>query len=95
VRYYSWSGIVAQSRLPALDPVQATCRVLSQYFTTEPQQNDGFVGRFSSHLGQVIRSDYPMDHLASLRRSPGVTASSADPIELYVEHAQRLRAADL
>lgn len=95
VRYYSWSGVVPQSTLPALDPVQDICRRLSQYFTTEPQQNDGFVGRFSTHLGQVIRSDYPMDHLASLRRSAGVNGPSPDPIDLYVEHARRLRAADL
>jgi triacylglycerol lipase len=62
---------------------------------TETQQNDGFVGRFSSHLGQVIRSDYPLDHLGSLRRTASTGHEGARPIELYVEHAERLRAANL
>lgn len=92
VRYYSWSGILPADGPPTLDPTQTICHALSQYFMTETQQNDGFVGRFSSHLGQVIRSDYPLDHLGSLCR----TASAVpDPIELYVEHAERLRAANL
>ncbi|MBV4484710.1 triacylglycerol lipase [Pseudomonas sp. SWRI153] len=95
VRYYSWSGVVPQNTLPALNPVQGICRTLSRYFTTEAQQNDGFVGRYSSHLGQVIRSDYPVDHLGSVRRSVGLVAPEPDPIGLYVEHALRLKDADL
>jgi len=95
VRYYSWSGVVPPMTLQNLDPVQDFCRILSQYFTTEPLQNDGFVGRYSSHLGKVIRSDYPFDHLRSLRRGISLRASSSDSIELYVEHALRLRAAGL
>ena len=68
-----------------------------EYYNLEQcaQQNDGFVGRFSSHLGHVIRSDYPMDHLGSLRRSPGDNHLVHDPIQLYVEHAMRLQAAGL
>ena len=95
VRYYSWSGVLSASDQPTLDPVQAACQALSQYFMTEGQQNDGFVGRFSSHLGQVIRSDYPLDHLSSLRRTAATVASRLDPVELYVEHAARLQAANL
>lgn len=95
VHYYSWSGVLPSQQMPTLDPVQGMCQILAHYFTTEPQQNDGFVGRFSSHLGQVIRSDYSLDHLASLRRPVTATRSSPDPIELYVEHAERLRTAGL
>lgn len=95
VHYYSWSGVLSADNPPTLDPTRSVCHALSQYFMTETEQNDGFVGRFSSHLGQVIRSDYPLDHLNSLRRSPGSATTLPDPIELYVEHAARLRAANL
>ncbi|WP_414870246.1 lipase family alpha/beta hydrolase [Pseudomonas sp. IT-347P] len=92
VRYYSWSGVLPVPPPSTLESTQIICHALSQYFTTETQQNDGFVGRFSSHLGQVIRSDYPLDHLGSLRRTANAIP---DSIELYVEHAERLRAANL
>ncbi|TMU70955.1 triacylglycerol lipase [Pseudomonas fluorescens] len=95
VRYYSWSGVLPADSPITLDPTQSICHALSQYFMTETQQNDGFVGRFSSHLGQVIRSDYPLDHLSSLRRTASAITTLPDPIELYVEHAERLRAANI
>jgi len=95
VHYYSWSGVVPELNVQALDPVQGICLALSEYFITEPAQNDGFVGRFSSHLGTVIRSDYPLDHLRSLRRGIGQRTLENDPIQLYVEHALRLQAANL
>jgi len=95
VHYYSWSGVLPTNELPIGDPVRSVCLALSQYFMTEGEQNDGFVGRFSSHLGQVIRSDYPLDHLSSLRRTAGAAIRELDPIDLYVEHAARLRAANL
>ena len=95
VHYYSWSGVLPANDLPSLDPIEGVHRALSQYFITEGQQNDGFVGRFSSHLGQVIRSDYPLDHLSTLRRPANGLPSQLDPISLYVEHAARLKAANL
>ncbi len=95
VRYYSWSGVLPANSPSTLNPTQNICHALSQYFMTETQQNDGFVGRFSSHLGQVIRSDYPLDHLGSLRRTASTVTAVPDPIGLYVEHAERLRAANL
>jgi len=95
VRYYSWSGILPESiideGLGAFDPAHAFLRAFSEYFTTETGQNDGLVGRFSSHLGKVIRSDYPMDHLDSLMHTPGRSRKGVDPIELYLLHAERLR----
>lgn len=95
VRYYSWSGVVPATHLPTLDPVLGICRALSKYFTTEPAQNDGFVGRYSSHLGTVIRSDYPFDHLRSVCRGIGQRGAATDTIDLYVKHALRLKAANL
>ncbi|MCY1465086.1 Triacylglycerol lipase [compost metagenome] len=53
------------------------------------------VGRYSSHLGSVIRSDYPLDHLGTLRQTGFATATPVDPIDLYVQHAERLKNAGL
>jgi len=97
VRYYSWSGTLPAlpEGFDATHPLQVFCRAFSQYFITEAGQNDGMVGRFSSHLGKVIRSDYPLDHLATLHRPVGKTARATDPITLYLRHAERLRKAGL
>jgi triacylglycerol lipase len=99
VRYYSWSGIVQSNVLKeglnALDPLNAFCRALSGYFVTEAEQNDGLVGRFSSHLGTVIRSDYALDHLDTLGQPAGQLRTGVDPVDLYVRHAERLSAAGL
>lgn len=99
VRYYSWSGILQGKRrdeaLDAADPSHGLLRALSRYFTLEPLQNDGLVGRYSSHLGTIIRSDYPLDHLGTLRQATGLDAKRIDPIDLYVQHAERLKKAGL
>ncbi|KAA0967820.1 triacylglycerol lipase [Pseudomonas sp. ANT_H12B] len=99
VRYYSWSGTLQGSILDeglnALDPLHGFCRAFSRYFTTEADQNDGMVGRFSSHLGKVIRSDYPLDHLDSINQTAGRIRKGVDPIDLYVQHAERLKKAGL
>jgi triacylglycerol lipase len=99
VRYYSWSGILPKTLAgdgrASFDPLQGFMRAFSRHFITETEQNDGMVGRFSSHLGTVIRSDYPLDHLGTLRQ-PGITATKdLDPIDLYVQHADRLKIAGL
>jgi triacylglycerol lipase len=99
VRYYSWSGTlqgnILDEGLNALDPLHGFLRAFSGYFTTEAEQNDGMVGRYSSHLGKVIRSDYPMDHLDSLNQTAGLVRKGIDPAALYVQHAERLRNAGL
>ena len=99
VRYYSWSGTLQGNRLDegldALDPLHGFLRAFSQYFTTEAEQNDGMVGRYSSHLGKVIRSDYSLDHLSSLGHTASPGRKGIDPAALYVQHAERLRNAGL
>ncbi|HCS42733.1 MAG TPA: alpha/beta hydrolase [Pseudomonas sp.] len=99
VRYYSWSGTlqgsILEQGLNALDPLHGFCRAFSRYFTTEANQNDGMVGRYSSHLGTVIRSDYPLDHLDSISQMAGQIRKGIDPVDLYVEHAERLKKAGL
>lgn len=98
VRYYSWSGVISPDTgagANRLDPSHLLCRRLSRHFIREAGQNDGMVGRFSSHLGHVIRSDYPLDHLDIVNQQAGAVAPGIDPVALYLEHAQRLAQAGL
>jgi triacylglycerol lipase len=99
VRYYSWSGILQGNILDegahALDPLHGFLQAFSQYFTTEAAQNDGMVGRYSSHLGTVIRSDHALDHLGTLRQPAVQIGKKVDPVDLYVQHAERLKKAGL
>jgi triacylglycerol lipase len=99
VRYYSWSGVlkanILEGGINALEPLQTFCRAFSFFFSTEADQNDGMVGRFSSHLGTVIRSDYALDHMDSIGQPAGQIRPGIDPVELYVRHAERLRNAGL
>jgi triacylglycerol lipase len=95
VRYFSWSGILTGSLLAQgpnlLDPLHGVCRAFSEYFSTEAEANDGWVGRYSSHLGTVIHSDYPLDHMDTINQSAGLVRKGVDPVELYVQHAERLK----
>ena len=95
VRYYSWSGTLREATGKASEPLQGFCRAFSDYFITEAEQNDGLVGRFSSHLGKVIRSDYPMDHMEAISPGVGTSRKGTAPTELYLRHAERLRKAGL
>ncbi|WP_433770820.1 esterase/lipase family protein [Pseudomonas putida] len=99
VRYYSWSGTLQGSLLEGglktIHPLHNCLRAFSRYFVNEAEQNDGMVGRYSSHLGTVIRSDYPLDHLETLRQTGLAAKHSFDPVDLYVQHAERLKKAGL
>lgn len=94
VHYYSWSGCIDGSLFAegrnALDPLHLALRSYSRLFEKEAASNDGLVGRFSSHLGKVIRSDYPMDHVDSINQSAGLVRKQLDPVKLYLDHAALL-----
>ncbi|MEQ7918298.1 triacylglycerol lipase [Xanthomonas sp. WHRI 1810A] len=94
VGYYSWSGCISGNLLSegrnGFDPLHLACRSYALLFEREKEFNDGLVGRFSSHLGQVIRSDYPMDHVDTINQTAAVVRTSVDPVALYIEHAVRL-----
>jgi len=59
VHYYSWSSIGQFYR--ALNLADYLMSLSGKAFVREAD-NDGLVGRCSSHLGEVIRDDYPMNH---------------------------------
>ncbi|AOE63601.1 triacylglycerol lipase [Pseudomonas corrugata] len=97
VRYYSWSGILQPGKTDKgrnlFDGTNRSCRLFARTFVREAGQCDGMVGRFSSHLGTVIGDDYPLDHFDIVNQSLGLVGKGAEPIRLFVEHAERLKAA--
>ena len=94
VYYYSWSGIIklnaVNEGLNILDPTHAILVALSAFFKKERNQNDGLVGRYATHLGKVIGSDYQMDHLDAINQLAGAHPTKPDPVKLYLDHAARL-----
>lgn len=99
VRYYSWSGTLQPGKTNRgrnlFDGTSRSCRLFARTFVREAGQCDGMVGRYSSHLGLVIGDDYPLDHFDIVNQSLGLVGKGAEPIRLFVEHAQRLKAAGL
>lgn len=95
VRYYSWSGTLQPGKTDRgrnlFDGTNRSCRLFARTFVREAGQCDGMVGRYSSHLGTVIRDDYPLDHFDVVNQSLGLVGKGAEPIRLFVEHAQRLK----
>lgn len=92
VRYYSWSS-VGQFYHP-LNVADYLMTFSSKAFTRE-QANDGLVGRCASHLGQVIRDDYPMNHFQAVNQFSGLVGPDVNPLALYLDHVLRLKNAGL
>ena len=87
VRYYSWSGTRALTNV--FDASDAMLGITSLVYG---EDNDGLVGRCSSHLGTVIRDDYDQNHLDEVNLLFGLVHWwSVDPKTLYRQHANRLR----
>ena len=99
VRYYSWSGIlqpgVTNKGGNRFDGPNIACRLFARTFTREAGQCDGMVGRYSSHLGTVIGDQYPLDHFDIINQTFGLVGKGAEPVKLFVDHAQRLAAQGL
>lgn len=91
IRFYSWSGTgVVTNVLDTSDYALG----LSSFFYHEP--DDGLVGKCSSHLGEVVRDDYNMNHLDEVNQLIGVTALfSTNPKSVFRAHANRLKNAGL
>lgn len=94
VRYYSWSG----TYIPLLDSnvLDLADGFQSLTWLTIGEANDGLVGRCSSHMGKVIRDDYTLNHTDEINGMFGLRGLwSSNPVQLYVEHARRLKSAGL
>lgn len=87
IRYYSWSGTGVITNI--LDVSDGPLG-LSSFFYTE--DDDGLVGKCSSHLGTVLRDDYGMNHLDEVNQLIGITGLfSTDPKSVFRSHANRLK----
>ena len=92
VQYFSWSGTRPLTNV--LDASDALLGLTSLIFTG--QSSDGLVSRCSSHLGQVIRDDYRMNHLDEVNQLFGLHHLWAtDPTTVYRQQANRLKNAGL
>lgn len=94
VKYYSWSG--TYNPLFNSNILDLADGLLSITHLTIDEANDGLVGRCSSHLGQVIRDDYTMNHADEINGMFGLRGLwTTNPLQLYKAHAQRLTTAGL
>jgi triacylglycerol lipase len=91
IRYYSWGGVDWLTN--PLDIVDPTWALLG---TSGSEPNDGLVGKCSSHLGQVIRDDYPQNHIDETNMVLGlVLPIGPNPKTLFRNQANRLKNAGL
>jgi triacylglycerol lipase len=87
IRYYSWSGTSTLTNL--LDVGDGALGISSLIYG---EDNDGLVGKCSSHLGTVIRDDYTMNHLDEVNQTFGLTALFAtNPKSVFRTQANRLK----
>ena len=87
VRYYSWGGTSSLTNI--LDVGDGALGVSSLVYG---EDNDGLVGKCSSHLGTVLRDDYTMNHLDEVNQLFGLTALFAtNPKSIFRTQANRLK----
>ncbi len=88
VRYYSMGGTSVLTNI--LDISDAPLAAGALFFGFE--QNDGLVGRCSSHWGTVLRDDYGWNHVDEINQFLGLRGLFAsDPRAVYRAHANRLK----
>ena len=86
---YSFSGTQAVTNmLDPLDPVFAGTSLLVDI----KGDNDGMVSRCSAKFGKTIRDDLPWNHADEVNQVLGLRSIFApDPIDIYRQHANRLK----
>ena len=91
VRYYSFGGTSPKTNI--LDVLDGAVGLVALAF--QGQDNDGFVGRCSSHLGKVVRDNYKMNHIDFMNHVFGLRAADTDPKVVYRTQLNRLKLAGL
>lgn len=88
VRYYSLGGTsVLTNVFDASDALMAAGALAFGF-----EQNDGLVGRCSSHWGTVLRDDYGWNHLDEVNQLVGLRGLfSSSPNSVYRAQANRLK----
>jgi triacylglycerol lipase len=88
IRYYSMGGTSVLTHV--LDASDAMLGASSLFFGWE--QNDGLVGQCSSRWGQVLRDNYPWNHLDQVNQILGLRGLfTPSPASVYRAHANRLK----
>lgn len=87
VRYFSWGSTGYYTNV--LD-VSDTFMALTGSLGFSDSNNDGLVHRCSQHWGDVIKSNYHLNHLDATNLLFGMTGWT-DPRDIYENHAERLR----
>ena len=91
VHYFSWSGGSAFTNV--LDGTDAFLYTASWAFD-EP--SDGLVSSCSSHLGEVIKDNYKMNHIDEINHLFGIHhLFETDPLTVYSDQVKRLVAMGL
>jgi triacylglycerol lipase len=92
VRYFSASGNAVATNL--FDPSDLLMGVGSLFFGAT--DNDGLVGRCSSHWGTVLKDNYGWNHLDEVNHAFGLrNVFAADPVAFYRAQANRLKSLGL
>ena len=88
VYYYSWGGTKQTTNLLDIDTILMQLGPLA-YGNND---NDGMVARCSTHFGQVIRDDYALNHTDLANMMFGLRGVfSPDPVDMFRQHANRLK----
>lgn len=89
IAYYSMGGTSVLTNV--FDASDAMLGASSLFFGFE--QNDGLVGKCSSHWGTVLRDDYGWNHLDEVNQVFGLRGLfSSSPASVYRAQANRLKA---
>ncbi len=87
VRYYSIGGTKPFTNV--LDPLDGALLAGSIFISGE---SDGLVSRCSSRWGDVLRDNYPWNHMDEVNHSFGLRGwFTPDPVAFYRSHANRLK----
>jgi triacylglycerol lipase len=87
IHFYSWAGQGwLTNPVDLLDPDWLLLGL------NVAEDNDGLVGRCTTHLGEVIRDDYLSNHFDAVNGLAGlVSPLGVDPKEVFRMHANRLK----
>lgn len=88
VHYFSWGGVGTHTNL--LDISDVFLNITDALGNFNGEESDGLVAKCSMHWGNVLRNDYDMNHLDATNLLFGL-AGWHDPVDIYENHAARLR----
>lgn len=88
IYFYSFSGNSTLTNILDPDSLLAATGLLMQ----APNDNDGLVSRCSAKYGKTIRDNYNWNHLDVINQFFALrSVFSPDPVDIYRQHANRLK----